>query len=236
MMTILDGHDYFSHHRRFEMTLVRDITAHKFISNFSRYALDFVLLGDDGNLSKLETGAHQENYDFHFKDVRQFYTHETPVYAPADGVVVDVVNHLDDLYDTTFDFDGAVQDNRIQDLAGNYVIIQHYSNEFSHLFNLLKGSVRVLAGQRVHAGQQVGEIGFSGAANLYSHLHYQLMDGKDFLKDMALPCKFSSVTLLENGKWKYYPEATLDTSDFIINVLVTGQFGVMSKEQRKFEV
>jgi hypothetical protein len=66
MMTILDGHDYYSHHRRFEMTLVRDMSAHRFVSNFSRYALDFVILGEDGNLSKLEAGSHYKNYDFHF--------------------------------------------------------------------------------------------------------------------------------------------------------------------------
>ena len=178
MMTILDGHDYYSHHRRFEMTFVRDITAHRFVSNFSRYALDFVILGEDGNLSQLETGTHHQNHDFHFMDVRHFYTHGVSVYAPGDGVVVDVVNHLDDLYERSFDFDGAVKNNRIRDLAGNYVIIQHNSAEFSHLFHLLKGSIRVSDGQQVQAGEKIGRIGFSGAANLYSHLHYQLMNGK----------------------------------------------------------
>jgi hypothetical protein len=217
MMTILDGHDYFSHHRRFEMTIVREFTAGRFASNFNRYGLDFVLIGDDGNLSQLGDGEHRNNYDFHFENVRRFYTHEAPVYAPADGVVVDVVNHLDDLYDTPFNIDQAARDDRIAELAGNYVIIQHNPSEFSHLFHLLKGSVSVSTGQQVQAGQQVGLIGFSGAATTYSHLHYQLMDGKEFLTDQALPCKFSNVTLLENGEPKYYAEVALDTSDFILN-------------------
>jgi murein DD-endopeptidase MepM/ murein hydrolase activator NlpD len=69
----------------------------------------------------------------------------------------------------------------------------------------------------VQAGEKIGEIGFSGAANLYSHLHYQLMNGKDFPKDSALPCKFSSVTLIENGQPKFYPAIALDTGDFILN-------------------
>jgi hypothetical protein len=72
-----------------------------------------------------------------FKDVRQFYTHGVFVYAPRDGVVVDVINDLDDLYDRPFDFDSAAQNDRIRDLAGNNVIIQHNSAEFSHLFHLL---------------------------------------------------------------------------------------------------
>ncbi len=217
VMTILDGHDYFSHHRRFEMSLVRQVTANRFASNFSRYALDFTLLGPDGNLSQLGEGEHQHNYDFHFKDVRQFYTHETPVYAPADGIVVDVVNTLDDLYETPFNMDQAIQNDCIEEIAGNYVIIQHNAHEFSHLFHLLKRSVTVKVGQPVQCGQEVGKIGFSGAATTYSHLHYHLLDGKDFLKDNALPCKFTNVTLIENGHEVHYDEIALDSGDFVLN-------------------
>ena len=217
-MTILDGHDYFSHHRRFEMSLVRQVTANRFYTNFSRYALDFTLIGPDGNLSQLDAGVHAAHYDFHFADVKRFYTHETAVYAPAGGIVVDVVNTLDDLYETPFNMDQAIQDDCIAEIAGNYVIIQHNDKEFSHLFHLLKGSVTVEVGQQVQTGQMIGKIGFSGAATTYSHLHYHLLDGKDFLKDNALPCKFSDVTLFENGREQWYEETTLDSGDFVLNV------------------
>jgi murein DD-endopeptidase MepM/ murein hydrolase activator NlpD len=165
----------------------------------------------------LEAGAHQNNYDFHFRDVRQFYTHEAPVYAPAAGEVVAVVNHLDDLYETPFNMDQAIQDDCIAEIAGNYVVIQHNAAEFSHLFHLLKGSIQVRLGEYVKAGQEIGKVGFSGAATTYSHLHYQLMDGADFLKDNALPCKFANVRLIENGREEHYTEATLDSNDFILN-------------------
>jgi hypothetical protein len=218
LMTVLDGHDYYSHHRRFEMTIVRGFTAGVFDSNFSRYGLDFVLIGEDGNLSLLEQGAHKHNYDFHFNDARDFYTDKAPVFAPADGLVVGIANNLDDLYDGQFNMDQAVREGRVQDLAGNYVIIQHAEKEFSHLFHLLKGSISITVGEEVKAGQQVGLVGFSGAATTYSHLHYQFMDGPDFLKDQALPCKFTDVKLIENGELKHYPETALDTSDFILNL------------------
>lgn len=217
LMTILDGHDYFSHHRRFEMTIVRDFTAGAFDSNFSRYGLDFVLIGEDGNLSRLEAGEHRKNYDFHFEDVRDFYTHEAPVYAPADGVVVDVVNGLEDLYEADFNMGQAVQEGKVKDLAGNYVIVQHTEGEYSHLFHLLKGSIPVKVGDYVRSGQKVGVVGFSGAATTYSHLHYQFMDGPDFLRDQALPCKFSDVTLIVNGEQKFYSSTALDSGDFILN-------------------
>jgi murein DD-endopeptidase MepM/ murein hydrolase activator NlpD len=218
LMTILDGHDYYSHHRRFEMTLVRNVTEGKFASNFSRYALDFVLIGPDGNLSNLAEGSHKENYDFHFRDVRKFYTHGALVYAPADGEIVAVVNHLTDLYETTFNLDQAIQNDSIAEIAGNFVVIQHNEAEFSHLFHLLKGSIPVKLGEQVKAGQEIGKIGFSGAATTYSHLHYQLMDGPDFLKDNALPCKFQDVTLIENGQEKFFTEASLDSNDFVLNL------------------
>jgi murein DD-endopeptidase MepM/ murein hydrolase activator NlpD len=112
----------------------------------------------------------------------------------------------------------AVQEDRIQELAGNYIIIQHNQGEFSHLFHLLKGSACVTEGQPVKSGEKIGQVGFSGAATTYSHLHYQLMDGPDFLTDQALPCKFSNVNLIEIGKSVHHVEITLDSYDFINNL------------------
>lgn len=215
-MTILDGHDYYSHHRRFGMSLVRQVTQQQFTSNFSRYALDFVLIGPDGNLRAMTPEQQSANYDFHFSDVQAFYTHAAPVYAPAAGVVVRVENDLPDLYGTPFNMDVAIQEQRVATIAGNYVVIQHAEREFSHLFHLLQGSVCVEMGQRVQAGQILGKVGFSGAATTYSHLHYQLLDGPDFLHDNALPCQFSDVTLWLNGQEQHFDSVALDSGDFIL--------------------
>ena len=66
----------------------------------------------------------------------------------------------------------------------------------------------------VGGGVSIEKIGFSGAATTYSHLHYQLMDGKDFLKDNALPCKFSDLVIVQGSKEREYKDVTLDTGDF----------------------
>ena len=216
MITILDGHDFYSHHRRFSMSLVRKATNNAFQSNFSRYAVDFTVLGRDGNTRKMDPREHLLNYDFHFTDVTQFYTHKAAVHAPADGEVVDVVDHLDDLYSTPFNMDEAIQEKRVTDIAGNHVVIKHNVSEFSHLFHLLKDSIKVSVGETVSRNQIIAKIGFSGAATTYSHLHYQLMDGKDFLKDNPLPCQFSDVSLLR-GKEKIRVDRTsVDTGDIIL--------------------
>ena len=215
LLIIIDGHDFYSHHRRFGMTIVRNVTAGKFASNFSRFAVDFTLVGPDGNLQELKPDELKNNYDFHFSDVKKFYTHGIDVFAPADGDVVDVVSHLEDLYSEPFSMDKAIQENSIKDIAGNYIIIQHNNQEFSHLFHLLKNSIAVKVGQKVKQGEKIAQIGFSGAATTYSHLHYQLMDGRNFLEDNPLPCEFSNVVIIQGSTERRYKETILDTGDFV---------------------
>jgi hypothetical protein len=216
MTTILDGHDFYSHHRRFSMSLVRNATNNAFQSNFSRYALDFTVLGRDGNTRAMDPSEYSSNYDFHFTDVTRFYTHEADVHAPADGEVVALVDHLDDLYSISFNMDEAIQEGRVADIAGNRVVIKHNESEFSHLFHLLKDSVNVSVGDTVSRNQIVAKIGFSGAATTYSHLHYQLMDGEAFLKDNPLPCQFSDVSLLRGKEKIRFDRTCIDTGDIIL--------------------
>jgi len=214
-ITILDGHDYYSHHRRFSMSLVRKATNNVFFSNFSRYSVDFTLLGEDGNTRQMDPSEYSINYDFHFSDVTKFYTHEADVYAPAEGEIVDVVDDHDDLYGSSFNMDKAIRERRVADIAGNHVIIRHNEGEFSHLFHLLRESVLVSVGDTVSRDQPIAKIGFSGAATTYSHLHYQLMDGADFLKANPLPCRFSDVMLVRGRELVRYKETTVDTGDTI---------------------
>ncbi|MHA1636668.1 MAG: M23 family metallopeptidase [Candidatus Thorarchaeota archaeon] len=137
------------------------------------------------------------------------------VCAPADGEVVEVVNRLEDLYDSPFNMDQAIQEDTIKDIAGNYIIIKHNEHEFSHLYHLLKDSIEVAVSDEIERGHYLGKIGFSGAATLYSHFHYQLMDGTDFLRGNPLPCKFSKLTLALASNGIRLEDCVLDTGDFV---------------------
>ncbi|MEE8331566.1 MAG: M23 family metallopeptidase [Acidimicrobiia bacterium] len=216
LVTVLDGHDYFSHHRRFDMEIARTATKGAMQSNFARFALDFVHIGEDGNTREMPGEERVANYDFRFPDARRFYSDGAPVYAPAGGEVVAVVDGQPDLYEQVFDFDAAVAANRVHDLAGNYVVIRHNDNEFSHMFHFLNGSIGVGVGQRVGAGDLLGRIGFSGAATVYSHLHYQLMDGPDFLTAQSLPARFREVTFVSGGTREEAFNVAIDTGDIIL--------------------
>lgn len=215
--TILDGHDYFSHHRRFSPTILREFTNNQITGNFSRFALDFVLIGENGSLRRLPNDALATSYDFHVNDATNFYSDKSLIHSPAEGTVVEVQNDLDDLYDSRFDLEEAIEAKQVKSIAGNYVIIQHNDHEFSHMFHFLKDSIKVREGQQVKAGQPLGLTGFSGAATTYSHLHYQLMDGQNFLTAESLPAKFSNITLLQGKKELHFAEVSLDTGDIILN-------------------
>jgi len=109
----------------------------------------------------------------------------------------------------------ALKENRIKDLAGNYIIIKHNESEYSHLYHLLKGSCKVKVGDVVKRDQEIGKVGFSGASTVYSHLHYQLLDGIDILNSNELPIKFSNVILWHGTKKKSYDEIVVNTGDII---------------------
>jgi murein DD-endopeptidase MepM/ murein hydrolase activator NlpD len=215
LVTVLDGHDYYSHHRRFGTVTLRAATRGQVTDNFSRFALDFVTVGGNGHLRRNSSGSFPDEYDFHVPDARRFHAHAADVLAPGDGVVVDVVNHLPDLYDERFDLDAAIEEQRTKDIAGNLVVIEHHEREFSHLFHLMRGSIQVQKGETVRRGQVIGKLGFSGAATTYVHVHYQLMDGPDPLRSQPLPAQFDDVVLIEGSSSRRFDRLMVDTGDLI---------------------
>ena len=215
-LTVLDGHDYLSHHRRFAMGIIRQVTGGEFNVNFSRYGVDLAVVGEDGNLARMDADELPRNRDFHFTDIRKSHTNGAPVFAPADGTVVEVVAQLEDMYDEAFNTDQAIAEGRIRDIAGNRVTIRHAEAEYSHLFHFRKGDICVREGEQVQRGQLLGHIGFSGTATVYSHLHYQLMRGPDFLADEALPFDFSDVLLQRGSHAVHFDRTALETGDFLM--------------------
>lgn len=215
LVTVADGYDYFSHHRRFAMSIARDATGGAMQQNFARFALDFVHIGEDGNTRRMPDKERQANYDFHFVDARRFYSDGEPIYAPGTGTVVVAVDGHPDLYGGVFDFDSAVARGQVHELAGNHVVIKHNEHEYSHLFHFMRESLEVVEGQEVASGELLGRIGFSGAATVYSHLHYQLMDGPDFLVAAALPARFDRVGFIRGGDRTSVDQTAINTGDII---------------------
>ena len=77
-------------------------------------------------------------------------------------------------------------------VAGNYVIIDHENGEFSAYGHLQEGSIRVKPGERVRKGAVIAKVGNTGNSGA-PHLHFQLMDSRNFLTANGLPMMFENV-------------------------------------------
>jgi len=118
-----------------------------------RYALDFVVTGDDGKTYRLPG-----------EQLSDYYCYQLPVLAPADGEVVTI--------------EDGISDNRIGDVDlqhnwGNTIIIKHAEQLYSKLSHLKKDSFKVRVGDRVKKGDVLGLCGSSGRSP-EPHLHFQL--------------------------------------------------------------
>ncbi|MBB5788577.1 M23 family metallopeptidase [Jiangella mangrovi] len=109
-----------------------------------------------------------------------------PLLAPADARVVAVRDgHRDHLTRTSLPgllyllLEGFVRSlGRPRHLLGNHVVLDLGDGVHAVLAHARRGSVRVAAGDRIAAGEQVAECGNSGNSS-EPHLHFQLMDGPD---------------------------------------------------------
>lgn len=142
-----------------------------------RYAYDLVIT-DEAGRSRPEGAS---------TAVEEYYCYDEPVLAPADGVVVDVLDS-----DAELSRGGGLAHPLKRDIRGNYVTIQHAAGEYSTLAHLVPGSVAVEPGDRVERGQQVGRCGHSGNSS-EPHLHFQLQDSPSFETAAGLPVRFEDV-------------------------------------------
>ena len=77
-------------------------------------------------------------------------------------------------------------------LSGNYIVIDHENGEFSFYAHLSEDTIRVKPGDRVIKGDVIAAVGNTGHSS-EPHLHFQLMDSKDFLTANGLPVMFTDV-------------------------------------------
>lgn len=106
---------------------------------------------------------------------------DRPVYATFDGEVTEARDGYPDGTDLNLVRDVLRHfvflpdiDQNVQRFAGNYAVIEG-AEAVAFMAHLQCDSVRVTAGDRVIAGEQIGTIGNSGAS-LIPHLHFQLLN------------------------------------------------------------
>ncbi len=121
----------------------------------NRYAIDFLKIGPDGRFYKGD-----EN------DVTDFYSYGEPVYAPADGLITEVMDGF------TSDVFGEPD---TENLGGNYVILDIGNGRYFYVGHLMKSRIQVEEGQAVSRGDILGYVGNSGNT-FFPHLHIHVQN------------------------------------------------------------
>ncbi len=148
-----------------------------------RYAYDFVITDEDG---RTHTGDGSRP--------AEYYCFGKPIYAAADGVVVETHDgHRD--HQRTNGWLDVLQ----RDVRGNWVTIEHADGEYSVSAHLQCDSVAVNEGERVTRGQQIGRCGHSGNSS-EPHLHFHVQDRPNFYLGMGLPIQFDGLVAYDGGK------------------------------------
>lgn len=202
---VYDGHEFYSHHRRMDLSIIRQLGVAK--QQFNRYAYDFSIVDSAGRLNR---NGGRTNEDW--------FGYAAEVVAPGDGVVRVAVNDAAEhqLPEMTWS-DEAGMKNPVS-IPGNYIAIDHGNGECSFLAHLQKGSVSVRPGDRVTRGQPIARMGLSGDSYWLPHVHYQLMDSCDFQDAEGLPSYFSG--FVRAGAASAQPErrGQIDTGDIVVVV------------------
>ncbi|MBP7241354.1 peptidoglycan DD-metalloendopeptidase family protein [Amaricoccus sp.] len=149
------------------------------------FAIDWMQIGPDGALFSGD-GSKLGDYPFY----------GAPVYAVADGVVVDAFDGLDPQVPFARDPNLAPEV-----ITGNTIVLDLGDGVYALYAHLLKGSFKVAEGERVTAGQQLAQLGNTGNSD-GPHLHFQLMDTPSPLGARGLPFairRFGSAGVLKGG-------------------------------------
>ncbi len=118
-----------------------------------QHALDFVLKDIDDKSYELP-GIKPEDY----------YCFNKPVLAAGDGIVHEVISHIDD---------NVIGQVNLQQNWGNTIVIKHTEHLFTKVSHLKKNSIKVETGDVVKQGDIIGLCGNSGRSP-EPHLHFQV--------------------------------------------------------------
>ena len=153
------------------------------VTNFHtthRYAIDVLKLGPDGRL-----------VDGSDRVVTNWYGYDEPVYAPADGQIVKVVDGSPC---------GPIGAGDRLNPAGNHVIIDIGNDRQVLLAHLAAGSVAVEEGEYVTSGAPIGRVGNSGNSEA-PHLHLHVQGASKTM----IPFRFRS---MQRKRWLFWTQVT----------------------------
>lgn len=160
----------------------------------NRYAIDLMKTGSNGLFFMAD-----EN------DVNDFHSYGEPVYAPADGIITDVVDTL------TSDTMG---DRDTENPGGNLVILDIGDDKYFYVGHLMKDKIPVQVGQSVKAGTLLGYVGNSGNTFFpHLHIHVQNRPTADAEGRITYPFRFKKFKRRRLVYWRKVRNGTVNRND-----------------------
>ncbi|OLC58447.1 MAG: hypothetical protein AUH76_17255 [Candidatus Rokubacteria bacterium 13_1_40CM_4_67_11] len=157
-----------------------------------RFAIDFVQADAEGRLVVGDAA-----------NVRSWVGYGAIVRAAAAGRVVASRNDLSD------QIPGSLPDPHtitVDNVDGNFVVLDHGGGIYTFYAHFQPKSVKVVRGDRVEAGQELGRLGNTGNTS-GPHLHFHVMAGPSPLGSNGVPFVFSAF-----GLATIVGEASLDSA------------------------
>lgn len=159
-------------------------------------ALDFVVLDNE-----------MKTYRFPGNLPEHFYCYNKPVLSPADGIVEEIIDHIDD---------NEIGGNNTQQNWGNTIVIKHNEGLYSKLSHLKKHSFKIAKGAYVKKGELIAHVGNSGRSP-EPHLHFQIQ-ATPYVGSKTLTYPISFFTVRENGNTVLQNFSTPKEGSFVSNV------------------
>lgn len=95
---------------------------------------------------------------------RDYYCYNKPVLAPADGIVEEIIDHLED---------NEIGNNDSVNNWGNSIVIRHIPGLYTQISHLRKGTFKVAKGDHISCGDVLANCGNSGRSP-QPHIHFQV--------------------------------------------------------------
>jgi murein DD-endopeptidase MepM/ murein hydrolase activator NlpD len=186
-----------------------------------RFAIDFVGLDGAGHALRGKQAAPQASQN------AEWFGYGTDVLAVADGVVRDSRDGQPD--NRPFAAPPESKDLTPRGLYGNFVIVEIATGVFAHYAHLRPGSVRVHAGQHVHRGEVIAQVGDSGNSEV-PHLHFHISNEATFFGSEGLPYRIArfmlegkagpEIVLSPSSRWTAQPVRERDAMPLDSDVLL----------------
>jgi hypothetical protein len=160
----------------------------------NRYAIDILKIGPDCRF-----------FEGDEESVTDFYSYDEPVYAPANGQVVEVKDGLES---------DVLGSEDIDNPGGNYVIFDIGNGAYVYIAHFKKGSIAVEESQVLTTGEFIGRIGNSGySTHPHLHMHVQNKATADREGRITYPFRFHHLRLKRVLFWTEVRNAYLLRND-----------------------